>query len=188
MKTVKNLQICPLQIFVRPEFALNFCYTYFNWIFHPQGVTFWQFFAVRAHIRIFLAFRICINFYSILKIEPARPHLPPKNLGAFSGQEIVYIGNFLWIKTWHFLHFVNLWPEGVIRDHFTTLRAWKTIDQAFQRHLNFWPRSHCLSTQGRGIQCTKTLWWEEVFLYIFDPFFQGSIFFYKWWLLCMWTL
>ena len=162
MKTVKNLQICPLQIFVRPEFALNFCYTYFNWIFHPQGVTFWQFFAVRAHIRIFLAFRICINFYSILKIEPARPHLPPKNLGAFSGQEIVYIGHFLWIKTWHFLHFVNLWPEGVIRAHFTTLRAWKAIDQAFQRHLNFWPRSHCLGTQGRGIQCTETLWWEEV--------------------------
>ena len=114
-------------------------------------------FAVGAPIRIFLAFRICINFYSILKIEPARPHLPPKNLGAFSGQEIVYIGHFLWIKTWHFLHFVNLWPEGVIRDHFTTLRAWKTIDQAFQRHLNFWPRSHCLGTQGRGIQCTKTL-------------------------------
>ena len=148
---------------VCPQFALKFCHTYFYWIFHPQGVTFWQFFAVRAHIRIFLAFRICINFYSILKIEPARPHLPPKNLGAFSGQEIVYIGHFLWIKTWHFLHFVNLWPEGVIRDHFTTLRAWKTIDQAFQRHLNFWPRSHCLSTQGRGIQCTKTLWWEEVY-------------------------
>ena len=142
---------------VCPQFALKFCHTYFYWIFHPQGVTFWQFFAVRAHIRIFLAFRICINFYSILKIEPARPHLPPKNLGAFSGQEIVYIGHFLWIKTWHFLHFVNLWPEGVIRDHFTTLRAWKTIDQAFQRHLNFWPRSHCLGTQGRGIQRTKTL-------------------------------
>ena len=75
MKTVKNLQICPLQIFVRPEFALNFCYTYFYWIFHPQGVTFWQFFAVRAHIRIFLAFRIYINFYSNLKIEPATPDL-----------------------------------------------------------------------------------------------------------------
>ena len=75
MKTVKNLQICPLQIFVRPEFALNFCYTYFNWIFHPQGVTFWKNFAVRAHIRIFLAFRICINFFPILKIEPAGPDL-----------------------------------------------------------------------------------------------------------------
>ena len=27
-----------------------------------------------------------------------------------------------------------------------------------------WPRIHCLGTQGRGIQCTMTLWWEEVFL------------------------
>ena len=88
MKTVKNLQICPLQIFVRPEFALNFCYTYFNWIFHPQGVTFWQFFAVRAHIRIFLAFRICINFYPILKIEPARPNLPPKIWGHSQGKKL----------------------------------------------------------------------------------------------------
>ena len=31
--------------------------------------------AVRAHIRIFLAFRICINFFPILKIEPAGPDL-----------------------------------------------------------------------------------------------------------------
>ena len=121
MKTVKNLQICPLQIFVRPEFALNFCYTYFNWIFHPQGVTFWQFFAVRAHIRIFLAFIICINFYSILKIEPARPHLPPKNLGASSGQEIVYIGNFLWIKTWP-LWCLRCWEH--ILEHDIELRYW----------------------------------------------------------------
>ena len=88
MKTVKNLQICPQQIFVRPEFALNFCYTYFNWIFHPQGVTFWQFFAVRAHIRIFLAFRICINFYPILEIELARPNLPPKIWGHSQGKKL----------------------------------------------------------------------------------------------------
>ena len=66
---------------VCPQFALKFCHTYFYWIFHPQGVTIWQFFAVRAHIRIFLAFIICINFYSILKIEPARPHLPPPKIG-----------------------------------------------------------------------------------------------------------
>ena len=150
----ENLQICPE------------CASSLHWnsviptsteFFTLKELLFGNFFAVRAHIRIFVAFIICINFYSILKIEPARPHLPPKNLGAFSGQEIVYIGHFLWIKTWHFLHFVNLWPEGVIRDHFTTLRAWKTIDQAFQRHLNFWPRSHRLGTQGRGIHCTKTL-------------------------------
>ena len=139
----KWVKICRFALSVPPVCTeiLSYLLLVFYWIFHPQGVTFWQFFTVRAHIRIFLAFRICINFYSILINEPARPHLPPKNLGAFSGQEIVYIGHFLWIKTWHFLHFVNLWPEGVIRDHFTTLRAWKTIDQAFQRHTNFWPRS-----------------------------------------------
>ena len=32
-------------------------------------------FATSAHIRIFLAFRIYINFYSNLKIEPATPDL-----------------------------------------------------------------------------------------------------------------
>ena len=71
-----------------PQFALKFCHTYFNWIFHPQGVTFWQFFAVRAHIRIFLAFRICINFYPILEIELARPNLPPKIWGHSQGKKL----------------------------------------------------------------------------------------------------
>ena len=31
-----------------------------------------------------------------------------------------------------------------------------------KRHLDFWPTSHCLSTQSRGIHSTKTLWREEV--------------------------
>ena len=73
---------------VCPQFALKFCHTYFYWIFHPQGVTFWQFFAVRAHIRIFLAFRICINFYPILEIELARPNLPPKIWGHSQGKKL----------------------------------------------------------------------------------------------------
>ena len=73
---------------VCPQFALKFCHTYFNWIFHHQGVTFWKKFAVRAHIRIFLAFRICLNFYPILKIEPARPNLPPKTWGQVQGKKL----------------------------------------------------------------------------------------------------
>ena len=77
-----------------PHFALKFCHTSFYWIFHPQGVTFWRFFAVRAHIRIFLAFRICINFYPMLKIEPARPNLPPKTWGHFQGKKLSILAIF----------------------------------------------------------------------------------------------
>ena len=43
---------------------------------------------MRAHIRIFLAFRICLNFYPILKIEPARPNLPPKTWGQVQGKKL----------------------------------------------------------------------------------------------------
>ena len=43
---------------------------------------------MRAHIRIFLAFRICLNFYPILKIEPARPNLPQKTWGQVQGKKL----------------------------------------------------------------------------------------------------
>ena len=43
---------------------------------------------MRAHIRIFLAFRICINFYPILEIELARPNLPPKIWGHSQGKKL----------------------------------------------------------------------------------------------------
>ena len=82
----ENLHICPECAPI--QFALKFCHTYFNWIFHHQGVTFWKKNAVRAHIRIFLAFRICLNFYPILKIEPARPNLPPKTWGQVQGKKL----------------------------------------------------------------------------------------------------
>ena len=55
------------------HFALNIYHIYFNWIFHTHGDRFSKKIAVGAPIRIFLAFRICINFYSTLKIEPASP-------------------------------------------------------------------------------------------------------------------
>ena len=70
---VKNGLIFTDLLWVRSQFALNFFHFYFNHKFHTQGDIFWIFFAVRAHIRIFLAFRICINFCPILKIEPAGP-------------------------------------------------------------------------------------------------------------------
>ena len=57
-----------------PSFALNFHQICFTSIFTPK-IGFIKKFATSAHIRIFLAFRIYINFYSNLKIEPATPDL-----------------------------------------------------------------------------------------------------------------
>ena len=72
---IKNGLIFTDLLWVCSQFALNFFHFYFNHKFHTQGETFWNFFAVRAHIRIFLAFRICINFCPISKFEPAGPDL-----------------------------------------------------------------------------------------------------------------
>jgi len=58
-----------------PSFALNFHQICFTSIFHPEKMVLPKKFATSAHIRIFLAFRIYINFYSNLKIEPATPDL-----------------------------------------------------------------------------------------------------------------
>ena len=56
--------------------------------FSPSRSYFLTIFAVRAHIRIFLAFRICINFHPIFEIELARPNLPPKIWGHFQGKKL----------------------------------------------------------------------------------------------------
>ena len=85
---IKNGLIFADLLWVRSQFALNFFNFYFNHNFHTQGDIFWIFFAVRAHIRIFLAFRICINFYPILEIELARPNLPPKIWGHSQGKKL----------------------------------------------------------------------------------------------------
>ena len=119
---------------VCPQFALKFCHTYFYWIFHPQGVTFWHFFAVRAHIRIFLAFRICINFYPILEIELARPNLPPKSWGYSQGKRLsifaIFVGQNLTLFT--FCPFVTQKSHRLFYgppDQLSFMKAWKTIDQ-----------------------------------------------------------
>ena len=101
---------------VCPQFALKFCHTYFYWIFHPQGVTFWHFFAVRAHIRIFLAFRIYINFYSIFKIVSDTMILLPKTLGAIWEQKVVFFSQFSTKNFGNFFFKSNLHHEGVILD------------------------------------------------------------------------
>ena len=85
---IKNGLIFADLLWVRSQFALNFFNFYFNPNFHTQGDIFWKKFAVRAHIRIFLAFRICINFYPILEIELARPNLPPKIWGHSQGKKL----------------------------------------------------------------------------------------------------
>ena len=58
-----------------PRFALNSYQIYFTSIFHPEKIVLSKKSATSAHIRIFLAFRIYINFYSNFKIEPATPDL-----------------------------------------------------------------------------------------------------------------
>ena len=70
------------------HFAQNIYHIHFNWIFHTYGDRFSKKFAVGAPIRIFLAFRICINFYPILEIELARPNLPPKIWGHSQGKKL----------------------------------------------------------------------------------------------------
>ena len=76
------------------QFALNFYHIYFNCIFHPQGGTFWINFDLRAHIRIFQTFRICINFYPILKIEPAMLDLLSTFLDMLWEQKIGFFAFF----------------------------------------------------------------------------------------------
>ena len=79
---IKNGLIFADLLWVSSQFALNFFNFYFNHNFHTQGDIFWKKFAVRAHIGIFLAFRICINFYPISKNELARVNLLSEHLGA----------------------------------------------------------------------------------------------------------
>ena len=79
---------------VYSQFALNFYHIYFNFIFDPQRDTFWINFAVRAHIRIFQTFRICINFYPILKIEPAMLDLLSTFLDMLWEQKIGFFAFF----------------------------------------------------------------------------------------------
>ena len=138
---------------VRSQFALNFFHFYFNHKFHTQGDSFWEFFAVRAHIRIFLAFRICINFCPISKFEPAGPDL----LWTFwkcSQSTKLGLHTFLMVNNWQFLHFALFWPEAVVWARFTTLRARKAIDQAIQSYFYFWCRSNGLASRGCRLQCT----------------------------------
>ena len=81
----ENLQICPE---CAPSLHWNSVIPTSTEFFTLKELLFDNFFAVRAHIRIFLAFRICLNFYPILKIEPARPNLPPKTWGQVQGKKL----------------------------------------------------------------------------------------------------
>ena len=91
---IKNGLIFADLLWVRSQFALNFFNFYFNHNFHTQGDIFEKKFAVRAHIRIFLAFRICINFYPILKIEPAMLDLLSTFLDMLWEQKIGFFALF----------------------------------------------------------------------------------------------
>ena len=72
----------------------QFYHIYFNCIFNPKGDTFWINFDMRAHIRIFQTFRICINFYAILKIEPAMLDLLSTLLDMLWEQKIGFFAFF----------------------------------------------------------------------------------------------
>ena len=68
---MKNSALWPKCTQLCTQFSSNLLY--FN--FSPRKNGFIKKSAASAHIRIFLAFRIYINFYSNLKIEPATPDL-----------------------------------------------------------------------------------------------------------------
>jgi len=72
---MKNSVFWPKCTQLCTQFLSNLLHFNFFSIFHPETLVVSQKFAKSAHIRILLAFRIYINFYSILKIEPATPDL-----------------------------------------------------------------------------------------------------------------
>ena len=57
---------------------------------------------------IFQTFRICINFYHILKIEPAGPDLPPKTLKEVGGKISGFYAIFHALKTDNFCSMSNV--------------------------------------------------------------------------------
>ena len=85
--------------------------------------TVFDFFAVRAHIRIFLAFRICINFCPILKIEPAGPDLLWTFWKCSQSTKLGLFPLFWWSKfdrfyIWPFFDQKQLsWPVLPLREH-----------------------------------------------------------------------
>ena len=80
----------------------------FYWKFQPEGEILSKKVAERAHITIFQTFRICINFYNILKIEPAGPDLPPKTLEEFGGKISGFYAIFHALKTDNFCSMPNV--------------------------------------------------------------------------------
>ena len=78
---------------------------------------------VRAHIRIFLAFRICINFCPILKIEPAGPDLLWTFWKCSQSTKLGLFPLFWWSKfdrfyIWPFFDQKQLsWPVLPLREH-----------------------------------------------------------------------
>ena len=120
---IKNGLIFADLLWVRSQFALNFFNFYFNHNFHTQGDIFWKKIAVRAHIRIFLAFRICINFCPILKIEPAGPDLLWTFWKCSQSTKLGLFPLFWWSKfdrfyIWPFFDQKQLsWPVLPLREH-----------------------------------------------------------------------
>ena len=79
--------------------------------------------AVRAHIRIFLAFRICINFCPISKFEPAGPDLLWTFWKCSQSMKLGLFPLFWWSKfdrfyIWPFFDQKQLsWPVLPLREH-----------------------------------------------------------------------
>ena len=90
------------------KFAFNFYQIYFNWNFHPQGETFLRKITWEPQVRIYLAFRICFNFYSILKTEAVLQECSRELLGA----KFCVFGHFLTGK--FFAFFWKTWFSTLI--------------------------------------------------------------------------
>ena len=105
------------------HFALNIYHIYFNWIFHTHGDRFSKKIAVGAPIRIFLAFRICINFCPISKFEPAGSDLLWTFWKCSQSTKLGLFPLFWWSKfdrfyIWPFFDQKQLsWPVLPLREH-----------------------------------------------------------------------
>ena len=117
-----------------PTLALNFYQICFTSIFHPEEMVLSKNFATSAHVRIFLAFKIYINFYSNLKIEPATPDLHLKFLKCTQCTKSCFLLFFELGNSDHYDHLclVNFEREKVTRAHFWTTSAWSLFDPAIQ--------------------------------------------------------
>jgi len=114
------------------QFALNFYHIYFNFIFDPQGDTFWINFDLRAHIRIFQTFRICINFYPILKIGLLCLICSQLSWICSKSKKSGFLPFLAWETLSHFM-FAKFWPSRTCPSSFQHFESMKVQIQSYKK-------------------------------------------------------